>query len=98
MKFCEECGKTFSILDRSEKNCCSDCTGSSHKIESTTVKNSDRIEGLSSSTISVDNNRISLHSKEGWLLWSGDIGESHAMEAITRRAMKILKIRQKRKG
>jgi len=94
MRFCIDCGKAVAIFDNSAADLCIKCAN----LEATTkiAKKTNTID-LNSATFSTENGKLILQSKEGWLLWSGNIDGPHSFQAITEKATRILHIRKKRK-
>jgi hypothetical protein len=96
MKFCQKCGQTLSILTNSNEKYCKQCKPSAVKAKPVKTK-SEPTPDIFSASISCKDGKITLTSKEGWILWSGPIDQEHTLQNIIDRAGPILKIRSKRK-
>jgi len=96
MRFCSGCGKTISILNDSDAELCKTCRPGNSTVLPT-QQNSGVCSDLLSTTIRVEDGKILLESREGWLLWSGDCTAKHTFESMTSRAGRILTIRNKQK-
>lgn len=59
-------------------------------------EDSEDFQILRDTTISVENEKIIIRSKEGWELWRGSASETIEMNTLLARAKKIYQIRLRR--
>ena len=98
MQFCKQCGIPISVLQDTTLDLCITCAS---EVKQNTLGERKDITGnsniLPNATIEVKDDKILLQSKEGWLLWSGDIASSHKLETLLQKAAKIYRIRKRKK-
>ncbi len=99
MQFCKQCGTPIAVIHDKDAIFCPACISASKKPQ--TQKNEKSLfpdlATLSGSTLTSENNKIQLRSKEGWLLWSGDCNTPHSLETLIPKAVKIYRIRRQQK-
>ena len=100
MRFCKDCGTVLNLFGNREKELCSACI--QHKKEAeiihppvkAEIKSDTNI--LDETTLSVENGKIILRSKEGWELWSCNQGSTSELKTVLARAKRIYEIRLRR--
>ena len=97
MKFCRQCGQTLSILANTRNEYCRQCSSAQAKPPPPLDINKEPSVDVFSAVLSCENGKITLKSKEGWLLWSGSKDQEHSLQHVVDRAGPILKIRSKKK-
>ena len=102
MRFCKDCGTVLNLFGNREKELCSACI--QHKKEAEIVhipvevvveKKSDT-NILDETTLSVENGKMILRSKEGWELWSCNQDSTIELKTVLARAERIYEIRLRR--
>jgi hypothetical protein len=99
MQFCSDCGGVLNLFGKSSSGLCSACI--QHKKEPEppkAVPQQENRQELDDSTLTVENGKIILRSKEGWQLWSAPVNSSTTLANIVKSAKLIHRIRSKRKG
>ena len=100
MRFCKDCGTVLNLFGNSERELCSSCI--QHKKEAEIVHipiENGKITStdiLDNSTLSVENGKMILRSKEGWELWSCNQNSSIELKTVLARARRIYEIRLRR--
>ena len=100
MRFCKDCGTVLNLFGNREKELCSACI--QHKKEAEVVHIPVKVEKteeasiLSDATMSCENSKIVLRSKEGWELWSANLNSTTELQTIIKRAKRIYEIRLRR--
>lgn len=100
MRFCKDCGTVLNLFGNREKELCSACI--QHKKEAEIIhvpvkeeKNSNT-DIFDESTLSVENGKMLLRSKEGWELWSCNQDCTIELKTLLARAKRIYEIRLRR--
>jgi len=100
MRFCKDCGTVLNLFGNREKELCSACI--QHKKEAEIVHIPVKVEKksdtniLDETTLSVENGKMILRSKEGWELWSGNQNSTIELKTVLARAKRIYEIRLRR--
>ncbi len=99
MDFCKDCGGVLNLFGKNSSGLCSSCIQHAKPTESVqpSTISANATDLLLDSTISYENEKIVVRSKEGWNLWSGPANKTTPMANILKSARLIYKIRQKRK-
>ncbi len=97
MQFCKQCGTPIAILHDKDAIFCTTCAPAGKTTRP--QKNENNVFAdlafLSDCTLSVENNKVLLTSKEGWLLWSGNSSSTHNLQILLKKAAKIYGIRKR---
>lgn len=105
MQFCKDCGTVLNIFGKNERELCSFCIQHKKKTDpppapieevASPALKVDSFELLTDALLSYQNDKIVLHSKEGWELWSGTPGTKTDLKTILARAKRIYEIRLRR--
>lgn len=100
MRFCKDCGTVLNLFGNREKELCSACIQHKKEAEIIHVPVKEEKTGdiglLDDSTLSVENGKIILRSKEGWELWSCSQDTSMELKNVLARAKRIYEIRLRR--
>lgn len=97
MDFCKDCGGVLNLFGKNSSGLCSSCiqhAKSSEAVQAPAIP-ANATDLLLDSTISYENEKIILRSKEGWELWSGPGTKKTAMANVLKSARLIYKIRKK---
>ena len=100
MRFCKDCGTVLNLFGNREKELCSACI--QHKKEAEIVHIPIKVDNISDitilgeTTLSVENGKMILRSKEGWELWSGNQDTTIELKTVFARAKRIYEIRLRR--
>lgn len=100
MRFCKDCGTVLNLFGNREKELCSACI--QHKKEAEIihipVKEEKKPDSniLDETTLSVENGKMILRSKEGWELWSCNQDTPIELKTVLARAKQIYEIRLRR--
>jgi hypothetical protein len=99
MEFCKDCGGVLNLFGKNNSGLCSSCIQHAKPTEAvqTPTIPANGTDLLLDSTISYENEKIILRSKEGWELWSGSANKKTAMTDVLKAARLIYTIRKKRK-
>ena len=99
MEFCKDCGGVLNLFGKNSSGRCSSCIQHAKPTEDvqTPTISANTTDLLLDSTISYENKKIIVRSKEGWELWSGPANKTTSMASVLKSARLIYKIRQKRK-
>jgi len=100
MRFCKDCGTVLNLFGNREKELCSACIQHKKEAEVVHVPVKDEKESstniLDETTLSVENGKIILRSKEGWELWSCSQDNTIELKTVLARAKRIYEIRLRR--
>lgn len=100
MQFCKDCGAVLNLFANDEQELCSTCIQQQKRLAQPppipAVIEERPFELLDDATISCENNKVILRSKEGWELWSAPLGSPTAIKTLLSRAERIYQIRLKR--
>lgn len=103
MEFCKDCGGVLNLFGNDTAELCSSCIqhakpASVPVVPEPQTLSSDGTDILFETTLSCENGKIMLYSKEGWQLWSGPVDKKNRMADILKAAKLIYKIRNRRKA
>ncbi len=101
MKFCKDCGGVLNLFGKNSSELCSSCIQHAKPVLAALAPKPVRPEAtdiLIDATLSCENGKLTLHSKEGWQLWSGSADKKTNMAEILKSAKLIYKIRNRRKA
>jgi hypothetical protein len=101
MEFCKDCGGVLNLFGNDTSELCSSCIQHAKPVPVAPEPQplpSDETDILLETTLSCENGKIILHSKEGWQLWSGPAEKKTNMADILKSAKLIYKIRTRRKA
>lgn len=100
MRFCKDCGTVLNLFSNREIEYCSACIHHKKKAEAVHVpietKETEDNTILTGATLSCENKKLVVRSKEGWELWSGSHSNSVELTTILKRAKRIYEIRLRR--
>jgi hypothetical protein len=98
MQFCKDCGGVLNFFGNNTSGLCSSCIQHKKKPEPPLpAPPQDGNDLLAESTLTVENGKIILRSKEGWQLWSAPGDKQTQLQSILKSAKLIYGIRKKRK-
>jgi len=101
MKFCKDCGGVLNLFGNNSSELCSSCIQHAKPNLAALAPKpvaTAATDILLDASISCENDKIIIHSKEGWQLWSGPLEKKTKMADILKSAKLIYKIRQRRKA
>ena len=103
MEFCKDCGAVLHLFGKNSSGLCSSCI--QHAKPSVTIVAPEpeappaaETDILLDAVISSSEGKITIHSKEGWQLWSGPADKETPMAEILKSARLIYTIRNRRKA
>jgi len=103
MQFCKECGGALNLFENNDEEVCWCCVQKREKVQpasplqpSSPLPSTD-LDDFAGATFSCENDVLMLTAKEGWVLWSGPLGQPVPFETIIKRARQIYRIRTKRR-
>ncbi|MGB3212114.1 MAG: hypothetical protein WBB19_15525 [Desulforhopalus sp.] len=105
MQFCKDCGTVLNLFGNNERELCSSCIQYKNKVEppaapveipELSVPKEENFELLADAVLTCGNNKMVLHSKEGWELWSAPATAKVSVKTILDRARRIYEIRLRR--
>ncbi len=94
MLFCKKCGGALHLFETNDAQLCRSCEKKAVPPHATMLATNDP---LSKAVFSSENNRLTLKSPEGWVLWSGSIHKEISLQEILKQARRIYEMRSKRK-
>lgn len=101
MEFCKDCGGVLNLFGNDTSELCSSCIQHAKPVPvvpAPQISPPDDTDILLETTLSSENGKITLYSKEGWQLWSGPAQKKTKMADILKSAKLIYKIRNRRKA
>ncbi len=94
MHFCKKCGGALHLFESNDEQLCRSCEKKAAQPDTAMFTKNDAI---SKAVFACENNRLTLKSQEGWILWSGLINEEVSLQDILSQAQRIYQIRSQRK-
>jgi len=101
MEFCKDCGGVLNLFGKNSSELCSSCIQHAKPVLTALAPKlvkSEATDILIDALLSYENGKITLHSKEGWQLWSGPANKKTKMSELIKSAKLIYKIRNRRKA
>ncbi len=100
MRFCKDCGTVLNLFGNREKELCSACIQHKKEVKIVHIPVKEEKESstnlLNETTLSVENGKMILRSKEGWELWSCSQDNTIELKTVLARAKRIYEIRLRR--
>jgi len=99
MQFCKECGGALNLFETNDEEVCWCCVKKRAQVEAPPPPPLPALDfdDFSGAIFSCENDTLILTAREGYILWSGPLGQPVPFETIIQRARHIYRIRKKRR-
>ncbi len=94
MLFCKKCGGALHLFETNDEQLCRSCEKKTSQPDTVMFTENDAV---SKAVFVCENNRLTLKSQEGWILWSGPVNKTVSLQKILDHAQRIYQMRSKRK-